>query len=257
MLKGVARHLMTAVALFAAHAVSATPGPTQGSICGYADFEGSRFAVCRYQPATSGLRLYWKDASGAIIGDFDRLDAVLGPKGETLAFAMNAGMYEPDRTPVGLLIAEGRMLSPLNLRSGAGNFYLAPNGVLFADRRGRLHIAESHAFAPQQKAAVWATQSGPMLLRAGRLHPAISADGPSRTTRNGVCTVNPEQAYFLISDVPVSMGRLARFMRDVLHCSDGLHLDGTVSGLWAPVLGRRDRTGRLGPLLAVFGQAHR
>ena len=40
-------------------------------------------------------------------------------------------MYQVDNTPLGLFIQNGKTLSPLNTRSGSGNFYLKPNGVFY------------------------------------------------------------------------------------------------------------------------------
>jgi uncharacterized protein YigE (DUF2233 family) len=44
------------------------------------------------------------------------------------------------------------------------------------------------------------------------------------------------------------VGKLARLFRDELHCKDALYLDGAVSSLWAPSLGRSDSGNPLGPL---------
>ena len=99
---------------------------------------------------------------------------------------------------------------------------------------------------------MWATQSGPMLVLDGRIHPRFSADGESRLVRNGVGVADPRTAFFVISEDPVSFGRLARFFRDALGCRDALFLDGTVSSLWDPSAARQDGYASLGPLIAVF-----
>ena len=52
---------------------------------------------------------------------FARLADGLANKGEALVFAMNAGMYAEDRTPVGLYVENGRTLNGANTRSGSGN----------------------------------------------------------------------------------------------------------------------------------------
>jgi uncharacterized protein YigE (DUF2233 family) len=102
----------------------------------------------------------------------------------------------------------------------------------------------------------WATQSGPLLLIAGRLHPRFSADGPSLHIRNGVGVANPRTAWFAISDEPVSFGRFARFFRS-LGCRDALFFDGGVSSLWDPAAGRRDSRAEIGPIVAVFSRPPR
>ena len=98
----------------------------------------------------------------------------------------------------------------------------------------------------------WATQSGPMLLIAGRLHPGIQPDGASHYIRNGACVAPGGQLFFVISETKVSFGRFATAMRDGLACTDALYFDGAVSSLWAPALRRMDDRYALGPMVVVL-----
>ena len=163
---------------------------------------------------------------------------------------MNAGMFDPEQRPLGLLVEAGRTLQPLNTARGGGNFFLAPNGVFWIGRDGRPHIAETGRFSTAEPPAEWATQSGPLLMSAGHLHPRVAENGESRLIRNGVGVCSGE-AVFAISDQPVSFGRFARFLRDGLGCPDVLYLDGVVSSLWAPAMGRQDDRDGLGPFVVV------
>ncbi|HZZ37215.1 MAG TPA: hypothetical protein VFE03_15950 [Caulobacteraceae bacterium] len=43
-------------------------------------------------------------------------------------------------------------------------------------------------------------------------------------------------------------------MRDGLACPDALYLDGAVSSLWTPELGRRDGRTNLGPMVVVLAK---
>ena len=62
---------------------------------------------------------------------FSRLDAALRKGCRILQFAMNAGMYHADFSPVGLYIENGQQLRGLNkAKHGFGNFFIQPNGVL-------------------------------------------------------------------------------------------------------------------------------
>ena len=101
---------------------------------------------------------------------------------------------------------------------------------------------------------MWATQSGPMLVIEGALHPAIQDDGSSRLIRNGVGVRGARIAVFVISDDPVSFGKFARLFRDDLGCANALFLDGTVSSLWAPELNRKDAVAPLGPMVVALGR---
>jgi len=243
--------MILGLAAFAAQADSASQAAREPA-CQARDFEGSGFLVCRWRPGAEDLRLDWTDASGVPLRGFDKLEHTLGPAAARVRFAMNAGMFENDGHPLGLFVADGRTLSPLNRFHGFGNFYLKPNGVFSVTADGRARIDTTDAFASAARKPVWATQSGPMLVVDGELHPAIQPDGPSRLVRNGVGGDAEGSAYFVISQSPVSFGKLARLFRDDLHCPNALFLDGTVSSLWAPALHRRDSDRLIGPIVTVL-----
>jgi uncharacterized protein YigE (DUF2233 family) len=159
-------------------------------------------------------------------------------------------MYDEDGAPVGLYVAEGETVKRVNRNKGPGNFHLLPNGVFAVDAKGQVSVTAT----PEYKSAGtrWATQSGPMLVIGGKLHPKFDADGPSRLIRNGVGVKDPQTAYFVISEDGVSFGRFARLFRDALGCADALYLDGTVSSLWHPAADRQDAYSGLGPMIAVL-----
>src|ERR1700723_3790349 len=98
--------------------------------CHAAAFEGSRFTVCPYRAGVDELRLASRGPAGPI-GSLGALRAQLGDEATRVAFAMNAGMYDPAQAPLGLFVAGGRTLRPLNRATGAGNFFLLPNGVFW------------------------------------------------------------------------------------------------------------------------------
>ena len=152
--------------------------------------------------------------------------------------------------PIGLHVENGRVRHRANLRDGPGNFHLKPNGVFAVGRDGRVAVVRSEVAGDLD--ALWATQSGPMLVVDGALHPAFQPDGESRMIRNGVGVSDAGTAWFVISDEAVSFGRFARLFRDGLRCANALFLDGSVSSLWDPGAGRRDSYSSLGPMVAVF-----
>ncbi len=59
----------------------------------------------------------------------------------------------------------------------------------------------------------------------------------------------------MISEAPLSFGKLARYYRDVLKTPNALFLDGSVSQLWNPSRRRRDGGVPLGPLIVVENAA--
>ncbi|MDH6591016.1 uncharacterized protein YigE (DUF2233 family) [Variovorax sp. TBS-050B] len=218
---------------------------------GVATAADPRYTVVEIDPRTDRLELFLRDRTGAPFHRFDRLEAWLAGQGRQLVFAVNAGMYHADFSPVGLLVQEGRELAPLNLDAGAGNFFLQPNGVFAVTEAGARVVESSEYPALAQRERVrLATQSGPLLLRRGVVHPRFIPGSDSRKIRNGV-GIAGDKALFVISEEPVSFHEFALHFRDVLHCRDALYLDGTVSALHSRALGRSDFRRELGPILGV------
>ena len=167
--------------------------------------------------------------------------------------AMNGGMFDLKQEPVGLFISQGKMSQGLNLRDGVGNFYLKPNGVFTISKDGKASIMESSKLLttfPNLKDIELATQSGPLLLEKGEYHQAIRPKSSNKHIRNGVCVVDEEHLYFVISKEPVRFYDLASLMKEKLGCQDGLYLDGAISELQRvedEVKSERE----LGPILLV------
>ena len=218
------------------------------SVCRVEVFEESRFTVC--DPGKGNLELIAAGRDEPAIRRLADLDANLGPKAGTVAFAMNAGMYDDEGRPIGLAIVEGRQKHAINRRKGGGNFHLMPNGVFQVRKNGRAEVVTSEKWRPSPDIRI-ATQSGPMLVIDGKLHPAFEPDGMSRNIRNGVGATGGK-ALFVVSDDPVSFGKFARFFRDRLKARNALFFDGSVSALWDPANGRRDLTKPLGPIVVAY-----
>lgn len=207
------------------------------------------FTVVRVDVASQDLRLFWKDDAGRALRTFGRLSEFVLKSGKRLTFGMNAGMYQADGSPVGLLVIDGRQIAPLNLKAGSGNFYLKPNGVFLVSRAGP-RVVDAADYPRFSKGVRHATQSGPLLVRNGQIHPAFRPDSRSRLIRNGVCA-SGKTALFVISEKPVNFYEFAAFFRGELHCRDALYLDGTVSSLYSTSLHRNDDHAELGPMLGV------
>jgi uncharacterized protein YigE (DUF2233 family) len=175
--------------------------------------------------------------------------AQLAP-GERLVFAMNAGMYAPSRAPAGLYIENGNKVHGIVTAAGPGNFGMLPNGVFCLTER--FAVIESRAFAANPPACRYATQSGPMLVIDGQLHPKFLPDSTSSYIRNGVgVSADGLTAWFVIADRPVTFHRFARFFRDQLGSPNALYLDGSISRLSVPGQGRADFGLPMGPILGL------
>jgi len=241
--------LSTAVATLAA--VFATP-LAAAAVCRDLTFEGLPFTVCTAS-ASEDVRLFFADQAGAVLGNFTRVNAALAPEGKELIFAMNAGMYHPDRSPVGLLITEGQQRARIVTSAGPGNFGLLPNGV-FCIRPGRFAVIESRRFKAHPPGCTYATQSGPMLVIDGALHPRFLPGSDSRYIRNGVgIGANGQTAFFVISDQAVNLDEFARLFRDELGTPNALYFDGKVSKIYSRELNRSDFGFQMGPMVGLTG----
>lgn len=223
------------------------PGMAGAATCRDAEFEGQSYTVCEAL-ATEDVRLFLNGESGAY-GSFATVNTALAGQGQELAFAMNAGMYHRDLRPVGLYVENGVEGAPLVTSDGPGNFGLLPNGV-FCVGDG-FSVIESRAFAANRPSCRHASQSGPMLVIDGALHPRFLPNSDSYHYRNGVGVAEDGRAVFVISNDKVNFHSLARFYRDALGVKNALYFDGSISRLYAPMLDRHDVGFPMGPIIGV------
>ncbi len=225
--------------------------PAHAVDCRNETYGGNRFAVCEVDAARDELRLFLRNDDGVPFGHFSSINAALEAAGEELVFATNAGMYHSDRAPVGLYVEEGAQEMRLVTNPGPGNFGLLPNGVLCL-REGRADVIETLRFETEAPACTSATQSGPMLVIDGALHPRFLAGSDSRYIRNGVGTSKDgRRAVFVISRNQVNFHDFASYFRDHLGLNSALYFDGNISRLHAPALGRSDAGLAMGPIVGV------
>jgi len=213
-------------------------------------FDEDSYVVCAFDVAHDDLRLYWRDGGGKPYGNFTSLQQGLKSAGRKLVFAMNAGMYQTDLRPVGLYVEDGKSLRRADTRDGGGNFHLKPNGVFWIGDKSA-GVVETSKYLANPPPARYATQSGPMLVVDGHIHPKIQPTGESEKIRNGVCVLDGAKVIFAISDDSVTFHAFARLFKDRLGCANALFLDGSVSALYAPELERDDELAPLGPIVAV------
>ena len=217
--------------------------------------EGNSYTICHVDATRERLQLFLQRPDGGPHGQFGSIDAELADSGQALSFAMNAGMYHADRSPVGLYVQDGRRVQRLVTTPGPGNFGLLPNGVLCL-RDGRADVIETLRFEREAPECRDATQSGPMLVIDGELHPRFLPDSTSRYVRNGVGTnADGTEAVFAISNNPVTFHEFGSFFRDVLETPNALYFDGNISRLHAPAIGRSDPGFLMGPIVGTVAPA--
>lgn len=225
----------------------------QAATCREETYEGVDYAICDVNLTQDVLRLFlYEPVSGRPYGYFGKLNAALEEQGFALGFATNAGMYHDDRAPVGLYIEDGKTAQKLITRKGPGNFGLLPNGVLCLRQR-RADVIETLRYVEEAPECISASQSGPMLVIDGELHPRFLRNSTSKYVRNGVGTSDDGHvATFVISNNPVTFHAFGSVFRDHLGIRNALYFDGNVSRMRAPDLGRSDiGFGALGPIIGV------
>ncbi len=229
---------------------------------------GTTFWIHRVDPKATKIELFLPDKVGEP-NTFPKLEARLAAEGRRLVFAMNSGIFEGNFRPTGLHVAAGKTVAKLNLDDYAKrspddltpNFFLKPNGVFFLRPDGSPAVVESGKYASLGERPLLATQSGPLLVDAGRIHPALNPDSTSKRYRNGVGVTKEGQVVFActVRERDQGMSNLYRFaelFRDRLACPDALYLDGDISyihlrGLTGPV----EETNWFAGILAITEEA--
>ncbi len=231
--------------------IAATMPVSAASDCKNIVYKSLPYTVCTVD-ISDDLRLWYSNDQGEGYGSFRAINASLAAQDQMLAFAMNAGMYHADRTPVGLYIEDGKTVTALADGGTYGNFGLKPNGV-FCITTDAFQVIETNAFRANPPACTYATQSGPMLVIDGALHPRFLADSTSKYVRNGVgVSANGKTAYLVISNKRVTFHQFGSLFRDHLKTPNALYFDGKVSRLHAPNLNRSGAG--FSPLGAMIGK---
>jgi len=171
-----------------------------------------------------------------------------------ILFACNAGMFEADKSPVGLLIEDWKLTSPLAF-TAKGNFGGFPfqgmesgHGVFSIDPDGA-RVTPTDAFIRLGLKPRIATQSGPILLYQGEINHHFTYGSPNKRIRNGVGVIGNDLVVFVISKEPVNFYEFAEYFRK-LGCYEALYLDGGISQNFQPPHSYDSGQG-LGPVIYV------
>lgn len=204
---------------------------------------------CTVDPAKQDLQFYWKDDSGRNFGSIQAVKDYLHHRHRQLVFAMNGGMFRTDHSPVGLFIQQQMTRVSLDTSSGNGNFYLKPNGVLYITTENTAGICTTADFRNDGHVK-FATQSGPMLLIDGNVHPAFKKGSANVNTRNGVGILPDGRLVFAMSKEPVNFYDLADYFKNQ-GCRNALYLDGFVSRTYLPEKNWVQTDGDFGVIIGV------
>ncbi|MEM1040775.1 MAG: phosphodiester glycosidase family protein [Pseudomonadota bacterium] len=171
---------------------------------------------------------------------------------------MNGGMYHSDLGPVGLYIEKGKQIKSISTKGGWGNFHLLPNGVFWM-KNGQVGVSETKAYlktrTKKERRPDFATQSGPMLVIGGKLHPRFLKNSDSLKIRNGVgVSADGKTIHFAISRQAVTFHAFGTLFKDALKTPNALYLDGTVSAIRAGSISQGGWRA-LGPMISVTKRA--
>ncbi|MEM9027063.1 MAG: phosphodiester glycosidase family protein [Pseudomonadota bacterium] len=240
-----------AISSFMFAGISPVPSWATDTPCQRLSYAGSAYTVCSFDPAKAEISVHWRRGNGkpfASLGAFRR--AVSGG-GRRFLFAMNGGMYHEDLSPVGYHVEARAKLKNANTRRGPGNFHMLPNGIFFVEK-GRAGVMETRAFLKRNRRPDYATQSGPMLVISGRIHPRFKANSQHRKPRNGVgVSADGRRVYFAISHGAVTFWNFAKLFQQKLKTPNALFLDG---GSAPQMIGpgvSRPSFAPVGPIVAV------
>ncbi|RYU93057.1 phosphodiester glycosidase family protein [Emticicia agri] len=206
---------------------------------------GNSYSTYTVDLRASKLTFYHKTPDGKPIGTFKYLYEYLDRQQKSLVFATNGGIYTETLVPLGLYIENGKQLVPLNRRQGTDNFYLTPNGVFYI-KQGEAFMTTTEGFDENTHTITHATQSGPMLLIDGKIHPRFVAGSANKNIRSGVGIIDKNKVVFAISDQPVNFYEFAVLFREKFNCRNALYLDGAISKMYLPELNRNDLDNTIG-----------
>lgn len=212
-------------------------------------YSNDKFLTYKVDVKKQNLKLFWKDENGKRFGSIENLKRWAAKKNLELDFVMNAGMYKADNSPQGLYIENKREIIPLDTTKAAGNFYLKPNGVFYITTKKTAKICTTETFFNNGEIS-FATQSGPMLLIDGKIHPDFKEGSKNVNIRNGVGILPDGKVVFVLSKSEVNFYDFAIYFKS-LGCKNALYLDGFVSRAYLPSQDWNQTDGDFGALFAV------
>lgn len=161
---------------------------------------------------------------------------------------MNGGMYTKDLSPKGLYVENKIEKQKIDTTSGNGNFYLKPNGVFYISKQ-IAGIVKTNEF--RNKDVDFATQSGPMLVIDGIIHPDFQESSKNLNIRNGVGVLPNGKVVLAISKEKINFYNFANYFKK-LGCKNALYLDGFVSRIYYPEKKIKQLDSKFGVMIGVL-----
>lgn len=168
----------------------------------------------------------------------------------------NGGMYSPNNEPQGLYIENFKEVKPLDIDNpkDGTNFYMMPNGVFYVDSLNNFGISTTEVFYNQRdkmSRIKHATQSGPMLLINGSMHPNFVKNSKNEKIRSGVGLTQDNKLVFLITNDDCNFYDFASCFQDLFNCKDALFLDGAISKMYLDKISTNYTNGFFVPMISI------
>ena len=196
-------------------------------------------AECQIFDASS-IKMYWKDSKGIPYMTFERLLK----SNKNIVFITGVGKFSGAFSSIGLYIENGQLLHPIKtVQNTKVNLEIQSSGVFQVNAAGA--SIEPLQAKRAYKNAIWAIQSGPMLLIDGRVNAAL----PNRTKvlRNGVGIKKDGKVYFACMEA--SMREFAEhFLKQ--GCQSALYLESDHPDIWYNG-NSRNKFNRFGPMIVA------
>ena len=149
----------------------------------------------------------------------------------------------------GFLSKTKKTLAVIDTADGNGNFYLKPNGVFYVTTDNISFVCKTINFL-DNGSIKYATQSGPMLVIDGQIHPAFKDGSTNLNIRNGVGILPDNKVVFAMSKKEINFYDFAKYFQS-LGCKNALYLDGFVSRAYLPEKKWAQTDGNFGVIIGV------
>lgn len=188
----------------------------------------NNFIIYKPDLENQNIKMYWKSADGTAYSNLKSF--IKKVDNDKIRFITNGGIYTEYYTPEGLYIEDYKIISELNLNSGTGNFYLEPNGVFYIeDGIPRISVSKEYK---NNKGISYAVQSGPVLIKDGKINEKFGENSESLKIRSAVGIDKENNLFFLMSETKINFYYFSKYALDILKCKDLLFLDGTISKMY-------------------------
>src|SRR4051812_6877346 len=162
------------------------------------EFNGKIYRFIELDLSKVELKLLWKDWQGHPYTTLSNVRQSL--KAKKFVFATNSGIYGKDLEPLGLHVSGSHELQRLNKsHASSGNFFMDPNGVFLLTKEGA-RVLETREMASFKGEVLEASQSGPLLLRGGKINAKFKPGSDNqKPLRSGVGVGPGGHVFFAIS----------------------------------------------------------